>query len=66
MTARKHFALLVAINCAVATGVLLGINEWLHPGTMNGWISAAAFATFTCGQALGYGVGLIHGSKEPK
>lgn len=63
---RRHVVALVALNCFVVTGVLLGINEWLHPGTVNGWISAAAFATFACGIALGYGVGLIHGSKEPK
>lgn len=63
---RRHAVVLVALNCVVATGVLLGINEWLHPGTMNGWISAAAFATFACGIALGYGVGLIHGARGAK
>lgn len=61
---RRLVAAILAANCAVVAGVLFGINQWLHPGSMNGWISAAAFMTFVSGELIGYGVGLVHRSKE--
>lgn len=61
---RRILVALFAINMAVITGVLLAVNAWLHPRSMNSWISAAAFTTFVCGLALGYGVGFVHGLKE--